>query len=618
PTWPALLVLALGAASLAALRGGANTAVLVGAGALVVEALPLIGRPISDMPTVLGLACAAGAVPVLVELFTRRARVDREQAVKDAVDQRLRALDEDARAYRLITSTLRGDLPLDIREQRRRVGSVQAIRESVYALLELTSRALGNPHTCALFLLDPTGKQLKVQELITRSDFVATGPVPADKGVLGTVCKKKDVLSLGNLKSDFQGVTWYHPPEQLSAIVAVPVMEGEHLRGVLLCDWKDEHAPGERETSVLRAVARQVVRTMETEQLFAVIDRDKQQTDRLYAASRRFIEAVTLEDTFKVALETARQVCDASVAVLALKEEGAIKVSAVDGLPPEHVGKAVVDDSGLITACMKNQVVLPHGVWEPERIRSVLGPEAPLPGMEAVRIVPFLEKNESVGVLVVAAQKKLAFPRDVDERLQVTADMAAMGVANARLYARMERMATTDGLTGLLNHRTFQERFSEVLKRASRYKRTVALILTDIDHFKNVNDTYGHPVGDEVIRRVASVLKTQIRTTDIVARYGGEEFAVVMDETDANGCLQMAERIRQAVSKEVVTTDMGPLKVTLSLGVAAYPTHGTEKHHIIERADQALYVAKHNGRNRAVIAAPPEGAPTAQPHAEKA
>jgi diguanylate cyclase (GGDEF)-like protein len=527
------------------------------------------------------------------------------QEAKDTVDQRLRALDDDARAYRLIASTTRGDLPMAVRDERRKVGSAVAIGESVYSLMELAARALGS-HTCALFLLDPSGKELRVQEMVTRSDLVVTGPIPADKGVLGSVVKRREVVRLHSLRHDFPGITYYHPPDPPTALLAVPVLEGEHLRGVLVCDWKDAREPSAQDASVLGAVAREVIRTVETEAILAQLDLAKQQTDRLFAASREFIGAVTLPQTFEVAIRTARAVSEATAAVLAMREDGKLRVVAADGegLPPGLLGREVVDDSGLISACMKNQVVLPHGLWEPDRLVNVLGAEAPLKGAQAVRVMPFLEKQESVGVLVVTAPRRNAFPRDVDDRLRVATDMASLSVANARLYARLERMATTDGLTGLLNHRTFQERMTEALQRAERHGRPLGLLLTDIDHFKNVNDTYGHPVGDLVLKNVSAVIKAQARATDTVARYGGEEFAVILEETDIPGGLQMAERIRTAVAASTTDTDMGPLKVTLSLGVAVFPSHGKEKHVIIERADQALYDAKHGGRNRAVVAAP--------------
>jgi len=127
------------------------------------------------------------------------------------------------------------------------------------------------------------------------------------------------------------------------------------------------------------------------------------------------------------------------------------------------------------------------------------------------------------------------------------------------------------------------------------------VLLTDVDHFKSVNDTYGHPIGDQVLKGVAQILREKARDTDLVARYGGEEFAVIMPETDGKGALVIAERIREAVGERVFQTELGPLQVSISVGIAAAPGNGTAKQELIDLADQCLYFAKRNGRNRSVL-----------------
>ncbi|MGZ6131681.1 MAG: GGDEF domain-containing protein, partial [Myxococcaceae bacterium] len=174
-------------------------------------------------------------------------------------------------------------------------------------------------------------------------------------------------------------------------------------------------------------------------------------------------------------------------------------------------------------------------------------------------------------------------------------------VLRAQLFDQTERLATTDGLTGLLNHRAFQARADEALAQARRYGRACAVLLTDVDHFKAVNDTHGHPIGDQVLKGVAQILREKARDTDLVARYGGEEFAVIMPETDGKGALVIAERIREAVQAKVFQTELGPLQVTISVGIAAAPANGTGKQELVDLADQCLYFAKRNGRNRSIL-----------------
>ncbi|MCS6862783.1 MAG: diguanylate cyclase [Abditibacteriales bacterium] len=176
--------------------------------------------------------------------------------------------------------------------------------------------------------------------------------------------------------------------------------------------------------------------------------------------------------------------------------------------------------------------------------------------------------------------------------------------------AELERLATTDPLTGAINRRHFEERLQAECQRAERYKRTLSLLLIDVDHFKEVNDTYGHPMGDCVLREVANVLRASVRSTDVVARCGGDEFAVILleaEKEDGDGARAAAERIRRSVEASPVFTigQNNPVRVTVSIGVASYPEDAVFPAHLIEAADRALYHAKRNGRNRVVCAASP-------------
>lgn len=167
--------------------------------------------------------------------------------------------------------------------------------------------------------------------------------------------------------------------------------------------------------------------------------------------------------------------------------------------------------------------------------------------------------------------------------------------------AELAELATRDGLTRLFNHRIFQERLEEEVKRSIRYGSEVTLVLLDIDHFKRCNDTYGHPFGDTVLVGVAEMLVREVREIDIVARYGGEEFAVVLVETSGPGARACCERLRQRMEELNFECNGERVSVTGSFGVAAWSDGGLEsRKQLIKRADQSLYHAKHAGRNRVV------------------
>lgn len=218
-------------------------------------------------------------------------------------------------------------------------------------------------------------------------------------------------------------------------------------------------------------------------------------------------------------------------------------------------------------------------------------------------LVPLKAKGRTNGILVMGP-KSDGEPYLAEEKafLSDLASLAAIAVENARLY----ELATVDMMTKLKIHHLFQARLREELELARDNGQPVSLLLTDIDHFKKFNDTYGHQVGDIVLKEVAKVLIGMARGNDVAARYGGEEFALIVPGRDVEAARAIAEKFRERIEKLTVKnpTDKGDknLKVTVSVGVAAFDAaKDLDNKHLIERADQALYAAKHGGRNRVEI-----------------
>ncbi len=175
---------------------------------------------------------------------------------------------------------------------------------------------------------------------------------------------------------------------------------------------------------------------------------------------------------------------------------------------------------------------------------------------------------------------------------------------NLRAYAEeIGRLAVTDGLTNLYNHTYFQQRLDEEVKRAERYSFPLAVLMVDIDNFKEYNDTLGHVAGNGLLKELADILKGAVREVDIVARYGGEEFTIILPETDGSAALTVAQRIRRRVEEHpfVGEARLAAARVTVSIGAAGYPSAASNRNELIERADQAMYAAKRDGRNRVAL-----------------
>jgi diguanylate cyclase (GGDEF)-like protein len=215
-------------------------------------------------------------------------------------------------------------------------------------------------------------------------------------------------------------------------------------------------------------------------------------------------------------------------------------------------------------------------------------------------IVPLRFKYQINGILCLGKKVK-EFGRKYSQEeigyIDIIAGFASVAIENARLY----EMATLDRKTGLYNHGFFQNRLVEEMERAERYKTDLSLMILDLDHFKKVNDTHGHVVGDEVLIQTAHTIKDQVRTFDIPARFGGEEFTVILPETDGEKSCIVAERLRKAVEKQSFTSSKGSFSVTASIGVTTFRHSVSLTEDVfIEYADRALYNAKKSGRNRVV------------------
>jgi diguanylate cyclase (GGDEF)-like protein/PAS domain S-box-containing protein len=210
---------------------------------------------------------------------------------------------------------------------------------------------------------------------------------------------------------------------------------------------------------------------------------------------------------------------------------------------------------------------------------------------------PIRSRGKTIGFLHLESTTVNFFTPTHAERLQAFADQAAIALENARLYAEVQQLALTDGLTGLYNRRAFLETGQREVEIALRLGRPLSAIMVDIDHFKQVNDTYGHPAGDLVLIALVNAIRESVRSIDVLARYGGDEFVILLIESDYMTATSVAERVRQSVARAETLTEQGAVQITLSCGVSTLELIADTLDLLIDRADQALYVSKQSGRN---------------------
>jgi diguanylate cyclase (GGDEF)-like protein len=236
----------------------------------------------------------------------------------------------------------------------------------------------------------------------------------------------------------------------------------------------------------------------------------------------------------------------------------------------------------------------------PKRVRSLEGVSALdelLPSARNVVVVPLLGDGEVIGVVLAewGRGRRARIAALTLDTLEQSAVQAAVALRNASLLGEVEYLATRDGLTGLANRRLFEEALDREVARSYRRSAPLSLVVIDVDHFKDVNDTVGHQAGDAVLRQVGAALVANTKTSDLPARYGGDEFVVLLPDCAGADALRVAERLRAAVARDVTA-----VPVTVSAGVGEVPENAGDGERLVAAADSALYAAKREGRDRSV------------------
>ncbi len=321
----------------------------------------------------------------------------------------------------------------------------------------------------------------------------------------------------------------------------------------------------------------------------------------LLTLSEKFNQLITPKDILNAFIESLRKYPGFDTLIFTEYKDNAhfIKLINSDNKNISMAENSFVDNkNSIIDLAFKSNYPLP-GSYKFDYQKNILfGNQDDFSEYKSLLVYPVQEQNKPIGTITMLSRNYGVYNKETVKDLKLMFNMFDIAFLNAKIFKRMEEMATTDGLTGLVNHRTFQEKLTEYLARAKRYNKKIAVILSDIDHFKSVNDTYGHPMGDEVLRQVSKVLKKDVRDVDLVARYGGEEFIIIIEETTKDEVYVLANRIREEVKSLRFTSNQTEFNVTISMGFAIFPDSAGNKQKIIDFSDKALYYSKENGRDQ--------------------
>jgi diguanylate cyclase (GGDEF)-like protein len=389
-----------------------------------------------------------------------------------------------------------------------------------------------------------------------------------------------------------------------SLIVPVPAHVGDGGRpGALVCEAVG--VPREEAESVGRTGARTVAGVSvllektrssrkQASDLFRILELVRDVS--LHRDPSRLAERLLLEIT------NSTGVLHGAVVRWAVDENVGRVVAVTDGHGLK-VGQRVAPDSVVGEVCRTGEPAVWNAAPREAAKSAIIGGDETPRRIESLLVYPMRVQNRLFGAFVVEDETPGAFREDERTFLTWVAEIAAPRFEALWDLEAVERRTRTDPLTGVGNRRHFELQLSEALGRAARSKAPVSVVLADVDHFKQVNDLHGHDVGDEVLKVVATVLGSNIRTVDRVSRIGGEEFALLLEDTRGSGARELTERLRAAVQAASVPIGAGaPLRVTASFGVATFPETVADAGQLYRAADEALYAAKRSGRNRVCVA----------------
>lgn len=550
------------------------------------------------------------ALFAFLNLAVFRAELARIKKLSRArIESEIARMRDAARSYRLLgapsTARDRSLTPPPDDEERLLRSGVDEIHQAVEFALALLRRTLGL-RTAMLLGLDQNGQSLTILELSSAEDAIEPGPFGARDGIFGASLDRGEQVSISGTRAGVH-LPYYARRPAVGAACATPLGADGRPRGLLVVDREARDPFTSTEEETLKAAAHFIHRAIENERVFVQLDRAKVEQGKLYRAANALASATTEAQVIEAGVNGAREFAAFDFAVVTLfdRQSSTHEICAASGEGTvELVGKRFRHNSGLVSMVVANRHALPYrGDYDPSR-QVVFTRQLAPPAMPSILVVPLLVHDRPLGTLILGSRRRGAFGDSVRPTLEVLASHVAVSLANARMLKRLEELATTDGLTGLLNKRALTDVAAQKLKSAARFGRPLSLLVCDIDHFKKVNDTHGHDVGDLVIKGFADVLKRVKRDTDAVGRFGGEEFVLVSEETDERGATQLAERIRTELAAAVFPTELGPLSVTCSVGVAPFPSAGQTWEALFKATDEALYASKRGGRNRVTVWSP--------------
>jgi len=482
-------------------------------------------------------------------------------------------------------------------------------------------------------LLNKETEHIEVPYWTIELKSVSAAPLPLGQGLTSIVLSSRKPLLINEnfearskeLGAVLKFTNQYGYPKTW---LGVPMIYGDNVIGVIsIQDYDKENAYSDFEINLLSTIATNIAISVENARLYNETIRRAEEISLIYRLGITITSNLDLNNVLREILEGYRNILPMDAFFVAIFDDESRLISYplfFDRGQYLELPTRNIDTNPGITGYVINNgktVYIPDtlepGVQKQFQFMHVGGEIS-----RSSVSVPLTVHNRVIGVISMQSYQPDSYSRENIHLLETIAPQAATAIENSQLYAKIQmdnialqekireidalqselrEQAIRDPLTDLFNRRYLQETLTRELARMIREEMPLSIIMLDIDKFKNFNDTFGHATGDALLKALASLLKLLTREADIACRYGGEEFLVVMPGSTLENATKRAEEIRQRFANTTVSLDGNLLNATVSLGVSCYPLHGQTNDALIKHADQALYTAKNNGRNRVIV-----------------
>jgi diguanylate cyclase (GGDEF)-like protein len=511
-----------------------------------------------------------------------------------------------AEALRQVTGDARRARQLD------RAGELD---DTLRQLLHVAQQAL-DAHALLYFDLDPLREQALLRASRGPDSLLPDCAVPLASDPFSFLVARAQPFYATDFKRLLWELPWYRAPVKIGTLMAVPVQAAEVTVGALVADKLEIQAFTGREPGLLSGFAALAGEALQRTRGAHLLEEQGAEFKAVHPVSKRLATLSREPEVRDLLLRSARQLVGLEGAAVVMSDAQSTRyvVEAAFGWPSEYLQRTVGLDertwAAWVLRSAEEAYLLDNLAGHETRMPILVLDEGTARG-ESLLAVPLRAEDRNLGALVLTGPRG-AFDASSRRVLDFLANQAAATLSLIGAREQQRQLAVRDGLTNLYNRRAFNELLAATI--AGEDRRTggrLGLVLLDIDHFKKLNDTYGHQAGDAALRSLAGLLRQHLRKGDQAARYGGEEFVVVLPGSDEERALQAAERLREALQKHRFVHDGARIPLSASFGVAIWPTDGKEPEALLAAADRSLYAAKQAGRNRVVAAATLPAAPAA-------